>query len=92
MTYIVYFACLTFPVDENPPSYITLTHVAFIIILTEILKICNLTCFFAVIFKVVDKRMAAFHFTLMATFYNLTYLVHKLYIYSMLEMIGIYWT
>jgi heme/copper-type cytochrome/quinol oxidase subunit 3 len=89
--YCVYFLCGTFPVGAIPPSYGTIAHVGVIIILTELFKIASMTCFFAVIFKVVDKRMPAFHVTLLATLYNLSYLVHKLYIYKLLEAFGIYW-
>ena len=90
-TYAVYFFCATFPVQEQPPSYSTIIHVGIVIVMTELFKVANMTCFFAVIFKVVDKRMAAFHVTLLATLYNLSYLVHKLYIYKVLECFGIYW-
>jgi len=90
VSYVVFYFCATFPKDETP-SLQTIIHACVMIILTEVLKTANLTAFFAVIFKVADKRMAAFHVTLLAALYNLSYTLHKLYIYHLLEFVGLYW-
>jgi hypothetical protein len=36
--------------------------------------------------------MAAFHVTLLATLYNMSFLVHKIYFYQLVESIGIYYS
>lgn len=87
-TYVVYFFCPNYELTKEI-TFATHLHIGSIIILGELLKIANMTVFFAVIFKVADQRMAAFHVTLLATLYNISYLFHKIYIYKLMELVGL---
>jgi len=50
------------------------------------------TVSFAVVFKICDKRVAGLYITLLATISNLSAYVHKLYMFTVVEKIGIFWT
>jgi hypothetical protein len=88
--YAVFGFLKTFPIDSNEISEMTYLHVGFVIISSEMVKISSMTAAFAVIFKVADKRMAAFSMTMLATIHNVCITTHKTYVYYLIEEVGIY--
>ena len=51
--YVVYFMCLTLP-PGGQPSTLTVIHVGIVILAQELIKIANLTVYYAIFFKVAD--------------------------------------
>ena len=49
------------------------------------------TTSFAVITKIVDKRVAGIHITLLASITNLSQFSHKFYIFSLVQKFGIFY-
>ena len=80
----------TFPTDHYGTW--TILHVTGVILLTILATSCLDTVSFAVVFKICDKRVAGLYITLLATISNLSAYVHKLYMFTVVEKIGIFWT
>ena len=59
-----------------------------LIIIQEIFKQQQMTIYCAIMFKVVDKRISAFHFQLLVTLHNLSFTFHKFYIFEFVQVIG----
>eukprot|EP00347_Sterkiella_histriomuscorum_P017778 403348030 len=84
-TILVLFA--TFPKE---PSTWTFIHVIGLTLFKSFVQTCFFTAKFATVFRICDKRISGLFITLMATLSNLSYSIHKLYIFKIVEYFGIF--
>lgn len=59
-------------------------------LVTELVSNFEFVTSYALMIKITDKRISGIHVTLLAVLNNLASLVHKLYIFYMVDMIGIF--
>lgn len=90
-TYTILILFGFFP-TESAPSYATIAHVIILSIISTIASSCLDTANFSVIFQICDKRVSGVYITLLATVSNLSMYVHKLYIFQLVEYIGLFWS
>lgn len=81
----------TFPTDQaeqqNPNN---LLHVTAVTLATELSANLWFVTLFAIIFKIVDKRITGIHITLLASLTNQCQFVHKFYIFELVDRMGIF--
>lgn len=82
-----------FPTEVSQvESYWTITHVIVLSIISTIAGSCLDTGNFSVVFQICDKRVSGVYITLLATISNLSSYVHKLYLFTLVEYIGLFWS
>ncbi|TNV84327.1 hypothetical protein FGO68_gene12155 [Halteria grandinella] len=92
-TYTILILFGFFAVTESgETSYSTIAHVIVLSIISTISSSCLDTANFSVIFQICDKRVSGVYITLLATVSNLSMYVHKLYIFQLVEYIGLFWS
>lgn len=68
----------------------TIAHVITVGLLSTLAGSCLDTVNFSMIFQICDKRVAGVYLTLLATMSNLSMFVHKLYIFTAVEYLGLF--
>ena len=76
---------------EDQQSFWNLVHVGTTVLVKELIDNFWFTTSFAVITKIVDKRVAGIHITLLASITNLSQFSHKFYIFSLVQKFGIFY-
>jgi hypothetical protein len=92
-TYTILILFGLFPKEkEDIESTWTIVHVCGLSLLSTLAHSCLDTGSFSVIFQICDKRIAGVYITLLATIQNLSSYVHKLYLFTLVEYLGLFWT
>ena len=90
-SYSILVLIRNFPKDqEMQQSPQNLFHITAVALLTELAGNFWFTTNFAIIMKIIDKRIAGIHITLLASLTNLAQFMHKFYIFEMVDMFGIF--
>lgn len=87
--YVVLVLLYTFPPKDEITSFTTL-HVSVLSMLTDLVDNFEYVTQFAILFKNTDKRISGIHVTLLAAMSNMTSFLHKLYIFKLIDLFGIY--
>lgn len=68
----------------------TIAHVVVVNLLSELAHTCAYVGNFAIILKICDKRVSGIYITLLATLSNLSYFIHKTYIFTVVDYFGLF--
>jgi len=79
-----------YPMFGEADSWENLLHVGVVSLIMEILGTAQFTASFAISMSVFDKRLSSFHLTLLASLSNSCSLVHKTYIFYVIEEFGLF--
>mmetsp|Transcript_9132 Transcript_9132/g.25671 ORF Transcript_9132/g.25671 Transcript_9132/m.25671 type:complete len:478 (+) Transcript_9132:57-1490(+) len=89
--YAIFAMLGTFPVEQaDQQSRLNLAHVAFVTLFTELSGTLWFVTLFAIIFKIVDKKIAGMHITLLASLTNQCQFIHKFYLFEFVDRLGIF--
>ena len=90
-SYLVFVLIGSFPKDQaQQQSANNIAHVAAVTVACELTSNLWFVTLFAIIFKIVDKRITGIHITLLASLTNQCQFVHKFYIFELVERFGIF--
>lgn len=80
-----------FPTEQaEQQSTFNLVHYAATVIVNELADVFWFTTSNAVIYKIVDKRIAGIHITLLTSMTNWAQFVHKFYLFKLVDNFGIF--
>ena len=92
-TYTILILFGFFPTDKaDIESTWTIVHVCGLSLLQTLAHSCLDTGNFSAIFQICDRRIAGVYITLLATVSNLSSYVHKLYLFTLVDYLGLFWT
>jgi hypothetical protein len=87
--YVLVLLC-NFPAKEDI-NQMTIIHVSVATLINDLICNFEFVTFCALSFKITDKRISAMHVTLLCVLNNMSQLVHKFYIFNVVDNFGIFW-
>lgn len=78
----------TDPIEQQSPNNIL--HMTIITLLKELSDNFHFTTCFAIVANIVDKRITGIHCTLLACAINMSSFSHKFYLFSLVDLYGIF--
>ena len=89
-SYAVLVLLGTFPSQEEM-TYQTTIHVSIVQMVVDLIENFEFVTQFAILLKNTDKRIAGIHVTLLAAMTNMCSFLHKLYIFKVIDVFGIFY-
>mmetsp|Transcript_36919 Transcript_36919/g.48527 ORF Transcript_36919/g.48527 Transcript_36919/m.48527 type:complete len:174 (-) Transcript_36919:114-635(-) len=89
-TYSVLVLLATFPAKEDFTVWTTV-HVTVVTLLTDLIGEFEFVTAFGILLKYTDKRISGIHVTVLAAMYNMSSFLHKLYIFKLVDLFGIFY-
>jgi hypothetical protein len=90
-SYYVLVLLYTMPTSkEEQESTFVYCHMLVVSLIFDVLGEIESTIVYGILFKRTDKRCSAIHVTIFASLLNMTYFMHKLYIYYLVEYVSIF--
>ena len=80
----------TFPAKEDFTVWTTV-HVTAVTLVADLMNEFEFVTAFGILLKYVDKRISGIHVTVLAAMYNMCQFLHKLYIFKLIDVFGIFY-
>lgn len=79
-----------YPLIGEADSWQNISHVIASNTLNSICANAQFTATFTIIMRSADKRILGLHLTLLASISNASFLIHKVYIYKVIDLLGLF--
>ena len=89
-TYSVLVLLQFFPAKEDFTVWTTV-HVTVVTLIADLINEFEFVTAFGILLKYVDKRISGIHVTVLAAMYNMCQFLHKLYIFKLIDIFGIFY-
>ena len=89
-SYMVLYVLQNFPKSTELQTDADVWHLAIVKMLVDLAENVHFVIMFAIVSKVVDKRITGMHITLLASLINQTTFAHKFYIYELAERFDLF--
>ena len=80
----------TFP-PKDEITVFTTAHVTVVTLVVDLVNEFEFVTAFGILLKYTDKRISGIHVTVLAAMYNMCQFLHKLYIFKLIDLFGIYY-